>query len=95
MFFEGVKYWSSTTKTLVEYLSNYGDLDILSAWDLLNRTANDIARHFDIMAMALMIMVAIVIFIGIAILINQRKIKKQLRQLLEQKETNEADKPQE
>lgn len=90
MFFQGIEYRGSSTKTLLEHISWYCDLDINAIWQLLNRTANDIARHFDIIALVLMIMVAISIIIGIAILRNQKQIKKQLRQLLEQKEVTSS-----
>jgi len=39
----------------------------------------------------LLICIAVVIVLGIAILWNQRKIKKQLKQLLEEKERNAND----
>ena len=45
----------------------------------------------DINQIVLLICLAIVIVLGIAILWNQRKIKKQLKQLLEEKERNAND----
>jgi len=90
MFFKGIRN-GLNPDLLVEALMGSTDISDQIVWELLNQTANNIAKHFDIIALALMIMVAISIIIGIAILSNQRKIKKQLRQLLEQKEVTSSD----
>ena len=64
---------------------------ILYILDVLQAVNNN-HNKLQPMIIALLIITSISIIIGIAILWNQRKIKKQLRQLLEQtKATNEEE----
>lgn len=65
-----------------------------TVWKLFGST-QELIHNLEPLLIALMVMATIIIILAIAILWNQRKIKKQLRQLLEQKEQETADKPQE
>lgn len=77
-------------------MTNTGLFDAIRDYSHLiidwSRCIRDEQRLF---AMLITSLIIIAIIIGIATLCNQRKIKKQLRQLLEQKEQETADKPQE
>lgn len=90
-------WWShakylGTTANAAENTEWFNYLNSIAIWsrDLFNEL-----WQIELTGYILLGFAAVITAIGIAILVNQRKIKKQLRQLLEQKETNEADKPQE